>query len=69
MLLGYRVAGSVPEILEGARLHLLPDRVRLDVDHRARVPDSEVVTDRLELLAAAAGVKDMEVREVTAPAD
>jgi exopolyphosphatase/guanosine-5'-triphosphate,3'-diphosphate pyrophosphatase len=63
LLVGYRIAGSVPEILERARLHLLPDRVCLEVDPRARVPDSEVVADRLELLAAAVGVKGTEIRE------
>ena len=43
MLLGYRISGSVPEILTRASLRLKADRVRLEVGRTARVPDSEVV--------------------------
>jgi exopolyphosphatase/guanosine-5'-triphosphate,3'-diphosphate pyrophosphatase len=64
MLLGHRVSGSVPEILEGARLRIDADAVRLEVGRRARVPDSEVVAERLALLAAAVGVKGTEIVEV-----
>jgi exopolyphosphatase/guanosine-5'-triphosphate,3'-diphosphate pyrophosphatase len=64
MLLGYRVSGSVPSILEGARLRIGADAVRLEVVAAARVPDSEVVLDRLRLVAAALGVKRTEVVEV-----
>jgi exopolyphosphatase / guanosine-5'-triphosphate,3'-diphosphate pyrophosphatase len=67
MLLGHRVSGSVPEILEGARLRIDADAVRLEVGRRARVPDSEVVAERLALLAAAVGVKGTEIVEVAGP--
>jgi exopolyphosphatase/guanosine-5'-triphosphate,3'-diphosphate pyrophosphatase len=64
MLLGYRLSGGVPEILAGARLQITPDQVRLEVGKTARVPDSEVVSDRLRLLAAAVGVRRVEVVEL-----
>lgn len=63
MLVGYRVSGSVPEILGSARLQIEADRVRLEVGPTARVPDSEVVADRLELLADAIGVPGTEIVE------
>jgi exopolyphosphatase/guanosine-5'-triphosphate,3'-diphosphate pyrophosphatase len=64
MLLGYRISGSVPSILDGARLRIAADAVRLEVAASVRVPDSEVVLDRLRLVAAALGVKRTEVVEV-----
>ena len=63
MLLGYRVSGSVPEILEGARLRITAEGLRLEVSRTVRVPDSEVVADRLSLLANAIGVRRTEVIE------
>jgi exopolyphosphatase/guanosine-5'-triphosphate,3'-diphosphate pyrophosphatase len=63
MLVGYRVSGSVPEILEKARLSIEASGVRLEVDPAARVPDSEVVADRLRLLADAVGVPGTEIVE------
>jgi exopolyphosphatase/guanosine-5'-triphosphate,3'-diphosphate pyrophosphatase len=63
MLLGYRLSGSVPEILARARLEITADLVRLVVGKAARVPDSEVVVDRLKLLAAAVGVRRTEIAE------
>ena len=63
LLLGYRVSGSVPELLACARLTIDPGRVRLEVGKAARVPDSEVVTGRLKLLAAAMGIRHVEVAE------
>jgi exopolyphosphatase/guanosine-5'-triphosphate,3'-diphosphate pyrophosphatase len=63
MLLGYRVSGGVPEILEGARLRITTDEVRLEVGRTARVPDSEVVADRLKLLASALGVRRTKIVE------
>jgi exopolyphosphatase/guanosine-5'-triphosphate,3'-diphosphate pyrophosphatase len=63
MLLGYRVSGSVPEILEQARLKIEPGGVRLEVGKAARVPDSEVVAERLKLLASAVGVRGTEIVE------
>lgn len=64
ILLAYRLSGSVPEVLAGSRLRLTPDSLRLEVGKSARVPDSEVVSDRLKLLAAALGVKRWDVVEV-----
>ena len=46
-----------------ARLDILADQVRLEVGSSARVPDSEVVGDRLTLLAHAIGVRRTEVVE------
>jgi exopolyphosphatase/guanosine-5'-triphosphate,3'-diphosphate pyrophosphatase len=63
MLVGYRLSGCVPEILERARLRIEPDQVRLGVSKRARGPDSEVVGDRLKLLAQAVGVRRFEIVE------
>jgi exopolyphosphatase/guanosine-5'-triphosphate,3'-diphosphate pyrophosphatase len=45
-------------------LHIQAECIRLEVDKAARVPDSEVVINRLELLAAAAGVPRTEIAEV-----
>ena len=64
-LLGYRISGSVPEILEGARLRFASDGVHLAVGKAARVPDSEVVISRLQLLADAAGIRGIEIDEVS----
>jgi len=66
MLLGYRLSGSVPEVLLASRLHILPDLVRLEVTSAARVPDSEVVMSRLKLLASALGVQKYDVVETGA---
>ncbi len=63
LLLGYRFSGGVPEILAGARLHIDTDIVRLEVGSAGRVPDSEVVGDRLRLLASAIGVRRTEIVE------
>lgn len=61
--LGYRVSGGVPEILSGACLRIDADVVRLEISKVARVPDSEVVSDRLSLVASAAGVRRTEIVE------
>jgi exopolyphosphatase/guanosine-5'-triphosphate,3'-diphosphate pyrophosphatase len=65
MLLCYRISGGVPEILEGARLCIGNEVLRLKIGRAARVPDSEVVTSRLQLLAQAVGIKRIEVIETT----
>ena len=65
ILLGYRLSGGVPEILAGARLRIDADRSGSRSASAARVPDSEVVGDRLRLLAQAIGVRGTEVVEVT----
>lgn len=64
LLLGYRLSGGVPELLDNARLRIGADMVRLEVCTAGKVPDSEVVGDRLKLLAQALGVRGMEVVEV-----
>jgi len=63
LLLGYRLAGGVPEILAAADLDIDDKRMRLTVRPTARVPESEVVADRLKLLANAAGVRRTEIIE------
>jgi exopolyphosphatase/guanosine-5'-triphosphate,3'-diphosphate pyrophosphatase len=63
MLLGYRLSGGVPEILEGARLRIEADAVRLEVGTAARGPDSEVLADRLKLVGSAVGVRSTEIVE------
>ncbi len=62
-LLGYRLSGGVPDILASARLEIDRSRVRLHVRSTARVPESEVVGERLRLLASAAGVRRTEIVE------
>jgi exopolyphosphatase/guanosine-5'-triphosphate,3'-diphosphate pyrophosphatase len=59
--LAYRFSGGVPAALASARLHIEADCVRLEVAAAARAPDSEVVGDRLKLLAAAIGVRRSEI--------
>jgi len=66
ILLAYRFSGGVPAVLESARLRLEPNSVRLEVAAAARAPDSEVVSDRLKLLANAIGVKRSEVVDTDA---
>jgi len=63
LLLGYRLSGGVPEILAAARVQIDDKVVRLTVRPSARVPESEVVTDRLRLLANAVGVRRIEIVE------
>ncbi len=67
ILLAYRFSGGVPAVLKSARLRIEPDRVRLEVAAAARAPDSEVVSDRLKLLASAIGLKRSEVVDIDAP--
>ena len=64
LLLGYRLSGSVPEILAGARLRIGTDTVRLEVSKAARVPDSEVVANRLKLVADAVGIRRTQIIEI-----
>lgn len=61
MLLGYRLSGGVADILATARLVIQADLVRLEVAHAARVPDSEVVADRLRLVGNALGIRRVEL--------
>ena len=66
ILLAYRFSGGVPVVLANAHLRIDPNCVRLEVDAAARAPDSEVVTDRLKLLANAIGVRRSEVVDIDA---
>ena len=59
MQLGYRLSGGVPQILDGARLVQKGQTLVMQVGSTARVPDSEVVSSRLQLLADALGCKPM----------
>jgi exopolyphosphatase/guanosine-5'-triphosphate,3'-diphosphate pyrophosphatase len=63
LLLGYRLSGSVPEILANAQLSIAAGVVRLEVGHGARVPDSEVVRERLNFVASAVGIARTEIVE------
>ena len=60
--LGYRLSGSVPDILDGARLTVSSDRVRLHVADLESIPDSDAVRARLRQFAKAAGIPRAEVR-------
>lgn len=64
MLLGHRLSGSVPEILDAATLRIDPDAVRVELRSTASVPDSDAVGRRLKQLAKAAGVRRTEIREL-----
>jgi exopolyphosphatase / guanosine-5'-triphosphate,3'-diphosphate pyrophosphatase len=68
ILLAYRFSGGVPALLASARLRLDAASVRLEVGSAARAPDSEVVLDRLRLLASAFGVKRSEIVVTDGPA-
>ena len=54
------------EVQERA-LDVQADQVRLEVARSARVPDSEVIGDRLKQLANAIGVRRTEVVEKPGP--
>jgi exopolyphosphatase/guanosine-5'-triphosphate,3'-diphosphate pyrophosphatase len=64
MLLGHRFSGSVPEILDTARITVEPDRVCLRVSNTESVPDSESVRNRLRGLAKATGMRRSEIVKV-----
>jgi exopolyphosphatase / guanosine-5'-triphosphate,3'-diphosphate pyrophosphatase len=61
ILLAYRFSGGARAVLETARLKVEPDVLRLEVTPAARAPDSEVVYDRLKLLADALRLKRCEI--------
>jgi exopolyphosphatase / guanosine-5'-triphosphate,3'-diphosphate pyrophosphatase len=67
ILLAYRFSGGAPAVLKSARLRIGPKSLRLEVSKAARAPDSEVVSDRLKLLASAIGLKRFEVVEIDEP--
>jgi exopolyphosphatase/guanosine-5'-triphosphate,3'-diphosphate pyrophosphatase len=64
LLLGHRLSGSVPEILNHARVRFAPDRVLLEVSDTADMPDSDAVRSRLNYLAKAVGVRRSEIMRV-----
>lgn len=65
LLLGFRFSGSVPAILETAKLRIETDEVRLEIEPGATVPDSDAVRSRIKQLASSLGVKrhDVDVAE------
>jgi exopolyphosphatase / guanosine-5'-triphosphate,3'-diphosphate pyrophosphatase len=65
LLLGHRFSASVPAILDGARIRIDADAVRLEVRVAGLVPDSDAVQARLRQLAKACGTETAEI--VTAP--
>jgi exopolyphosphatase / guanosine-5'-triphosphate,3'-diphosphate pyrophosphatase len=64
ILLGYRLSGGAPVVLAGCHLKVGSDGLRLEVGKAGRAPDSEVVGDRLKMLASAIGVRRSEIVEV-----
>jgi exopolyphosphatase/guanosine-5'-triphosphate,3'-diphosphate pyrophosphatase len=64
LLVGYRFSGSVPEILDSARLRIEADRVRLEVSSTESVPDSEAVRARMKQLARTLGMRHSEIEKV-----
>jgi exopolyphosphatase / guanosine-5'-triphosphate,3'-diphosphate pyrophosphatase len=59
--LGHRFSGSVPAILDSARLRVTNDAVRLEVEEGAEdIPDSEAVQARMKQLAKVLGVPKTE---------
>ena len=59
--LGYRLSGSVPEILDRTVLEVEANLVRIDARGLERAPDSDAVQSRLIQLAKALGVKEWEL--------
>jgi exopolyphosphatase/guanosine-5'-triphosphate,3'-diphosphate pyrophosphatase len=61
LLLGHRFSASVPEILDGARIRIGADAVRLEVRGDDLVPDSDAVQARLRQLAKVCGTEGAEI--------
>jgi len=61
LLLGHRLSGSVPGILEHSRLRVNQDAVRLEILNPESVPDGEAVQSRLQKLAKTIGINRAEV--------
>ncbi len=59
--LGYRFSGSVPELLEHARLEVDDERVTMRLTTDEDVPDSDPVRSRLRDLARTLGVKGSDI--------
>ena len=62
MLLAYRFSGGALAVLKSAHLRIAPECLWLEIGAAARAPDSEVVGDRLKLLASALGLRRSEIR-------
>ena len=65
--LAYRLSAGAPAVLEESALKVGAESVILEVGNAARVPDSEVVMERLQQLAGAVGVKRCQVLDVRSP--
>ncbi len=61
--LAYRFSGASHDVLDGARLTIVGDKLVLEIDASARAPDSEVVIERLRWLANAMGLRGASVEE------
>jgi len=61
MQLGYRLSGSVPAILDSARLLIDGNAARVEVRGLDNFPDSDAVQARLGQLAKAVGVAETEL--------
>lgn len=59
--LGYRFSGSVPELLEHARVEVADERVTMRLSTDEDVPDSDPVRGRLRDLARALGAKGSDI--------
>ena len=59
--LGYRFSGSVPSLLECARLVVTSEEVRIEVSGLQNVPDSDAIRMRLAQLAKAIGVPNTDL--------
>jgi exopolyphosphatase / guanosine-5'-triphosphate,3'-diphosphate pyrophosphatase len=61
LLLGHRFSASVPAILDGARIRIDADAVRLEIRDAGLVPDSDAVQTRLRQLAKVCGTETAEI--------
>ncbi len=59
--LGYRLSGSVPAILDRARLVIEANTVRIEIHGHEGIPDSDAVQERLAQLSKALGVANTEL--------
>lgn len=59
--LGYRLSGSVPDLLDKTRLEIDANAVRIDVRGLDQAPDSDAVQARLAQLAKTMGLEETEL--------
>ena len=62
ILTGHRISGSVPELLNKARLKIEADAVVVEVEDMVDAADSDAVRNRLRQLAKAIGVRGTDMR-------